>query len=503
MNVADCGYEWLATPLMLFTHSDRLLFLINWVSYLMLPGLVFCVLRFCGVAGRVAWWWSWLLATGWCYVMQSASVANDSFGAIYALAAVALALKSQKTGNVNDFWISLLAAALTTGVKQTNIPLVMLWLIAAWPQRRVVLTRPAATLAAGLAGLLVSGVPITIFNLKYTGDWSGINAIETWYPAWRLKLASPFWGIVGNAFCLPLQNIVPPFLPGSGSWNRIMERFLDTSFGAHFRSFESFAHLSPGISESSAGIGMAIVLMAAISAWGVIQYRRSPRSSSFLQHFLRLTPWLLLLIFMAKDGEAQSARHMAAYYVFLFPLLLATSGQETLVRKIWWQNIALVCMASAIGLSVVNINRPLFPAESLMGRLAAAHPKSKSIAIVKAVYDEPATFEKLKGWLREQLPRGEPLIGFTAWDDPQLEPILWQPWGSRKVEWVLPQDTPGQLLKEGIRTVVIEGQPGPVNRDLESWMTRYHARLVADTAFQRGGHMDFPSHVYIMQLAGG
>ncbi|HXB60153.1 MAG TPA: hypothetical protein VNU95_11335, partial [Candidatus Acidoferrales bacterium] len=80
MNVVDCGYEWLMTPLMLFTHTDRFLFLLNWVSYLMLPGLFFCVLRYCGAAGRVAWWWSWLLASGWCYVMQAASVANDLFG---------------------------------------------------------------------------------------------------------------------------------------------------------------------------------------------------------------------------------------------------------------------------------------------------------------------------------------------------------------------------------------------------------------------------------------
>ena len=49
MNVANCGYEWLMAPLLLFTHTDRLLFLVNWVSYLLLPGLIFSVFgRFIG-----------------------------------------------------------------------------------------------------------------------------------------------------------------------------------------------------------------------------------------------------------------------------------------------------------------------------------------------------------------------------------------------------------------------------------------------------------------------
>src|SRR5882724_3085620 len=41
MNISSCGMEWLSSPLILFSNTDRLLFLINWISYLMLPGLVF------------------------------------------------------------------------------------------------------------------------------------------------------------------------------------------------------------------------------------------------------------------------------------------------------------------------------------------------------------------------------------------------------------------------------------------------------------------------------
>src|SRR5208282_1112074 len=63
MNIGGCGWEWLAAPLILFTHSDRLLFLINWLPYLMVPGLVFSVFTRLGLRPRVAWWWAWLLAS--------------------------------------------------------------------------------------------------------------------------------------------------------------------------------------------------------------------------------------------------------------------------------------------------------------------------------------------------------------------------------------------------------------------------------------------------------
>ena len=43
MNIAGCGFEWLCAPVMLFTQTDRFIFLLNWVSYLLLPGLIFSV----------------------------------------------------------------------------------------------------------------------------------------------------------------------------------------------------------------------------------------------------------------------------------------------------------------------------------------------------------------------------------------------------------------------------------------------------------------------------
>jgi hypothetical protein len=60
MNSHACGMEWMMTPMLLFTKSDRGLFLLNLISFIFLPGLIFSVWTRLGVRPRVAWHWMWL-----------------------------------------------------------------------------------------------------------------------------------------------------------------------------------------------------------------------------------------------------------------------------------------------------------------------------------------------------------------------------------------------------------------------------------------------------------
>ncbi|MCX6909262.1 MAG: hypothetical protein NTY01_14640, partial [Verrucomicrobia bacterium] len=92
-----CGFEWLAAPLVVFAKSDRWLFLINAFSFLLLPGLVFRVLRSLNAGARVAWHWMWLLPSGYSFVLQAGSLGNDLFAVVYALAAVDLALQARRS----------------------------------------------------------------------------------------------------------------------------------------------------------------------------------------------------------------------------------------------------------------------------------------------------------------------------------------------------------------------------------------------------------------------
>ena len=76
MNNRACRFEWLTAPLLLFTGSDRSLFLINFVSFLLLSGFRFSVRTRLGVRPRVAWWWMWLLPTGYNFLLQAGSVSK-------------------------------------------------------------------------------------------------------------------------------------------------------------------------------------------------------------------------------------------------------------------------------------------------------------------------------------------------------------------------------------------------------------------------------------------
>jgi len=506
MNIAGCGFEWLSAPLILFTRTDRCVFLINLVSYLMLPGLIFSVFTRLQVRPRVAWWWMWLLSSGWCFVMQASSIANDSFAVIYALAAVDFALRARRSRRMSDLWLSMLAVALLTGAKQTCIPLALLWLIAIWPGARLLLARPVATAALAGVCLLVSAVPLAFFNLAHTGTWIGLpRNLGPQSKQWgNTQLNSPFWGIVGNTFCLSAQNLKPPFFPFAGAWNRAMRRFLQTPMGTHFASFENFGFLSRGVSEGEAGIGLGICVLALASLWAMRRCAHTPPAggvadSDRLLWWLRLTPWALLLLFMAKVGTYQNARQLAPYYVFLLPLLLVRPGQVAVVRRRWWQCLGLVVMLLTAGLVVVARNRPLFPAETIISWLETKYPDSNLVKRVRFSYGSRLAVESQRNAFREYLTPQEPVIGYASLLG-GCEVGFWLPFGSRRVERVLADDTPEQLSRSGIHYVVVEDSALKMSDEtIEQWMEHYDGDLVAQLQFPKA--IDGPpGQLYLVRL---
>src|SRR5580698_2527552 len=96
MNDRACGMEWLSAPILLFTQSTRGLFLLNFLPFLLMPGLIFSVFNQLGVRGRVAWYWMWLLPSGYTFLLQAGGNANDTFPTVYALAAIYFALRARR-----------------------------------------------------------------------------------------------------------------------------------------------------------------------------------------------------------------------------------------------------------------------------------------------------------------------------------------------------------------------------------------------------------------------
>lgn len=506
MNIANCGFEWLTAPLMLFTGSDRWLFFINLVSYALLPGLIFSVFRQLEVTGRVAWWWMWILSGGFCYAFQAGTIANDSFAAIYALASVDFALRAGKTGQIGDLWISMLAAALTTGAKQTDIPLVLPWLIAALPALHLLWHRPWATMTIAAISLLISAMPMICLNLGHDGNWSGVpnHPGPDWTEWQSIELRSPFWGIVGNAFSLPLQQYSPPFFFCYQSWNDLMARFVNTPLGSHFSAFENFGHLKAFPTEISAGLGFMIGLLLPVSIFWHCRWNRQRGCSASkpVIHWniflLRVTPWALLLLFMAKVSAMESARQLAPYYPFLLPAVLVLIGMPVLVRKRWWQRFGLLSMATTAALMILSPSRPLWPAGTFFGLLAHYHSHSNLIARAQSYYQAPEINDAMRHVFQKTLPADEPVVGYAT-TVMALEPGLWRPF-QRRVERVRPDDPREYLEHLGIHYVVVEN---PFLRaagiSIEELMRHYDARLIDKIALSSGWNKP-PSYIYLIRL---
>jgi hypothetical protein len=502
MNVVGSNFEWLSAPLILFTGSVRGIFLINVISYLMLPGLIFSVFTRLQVSPRVAWWWMWLLPSGWCFILQAGSTVNDSYAAVYALAMVDLAFRGYESKRTGDLWLSMLAAALATGVKQSNIPLALVWLVAAWPGIRLFKACPGTTAFVVAVSLLVSAVPQTALNIVHTGNWQGTaHGIKT--TVWNS--GSPPWRLIGNLFSIPIQNLVPPFFPFSDAWNRTMQHFLQTSLGTHFAAFERFGYLSSGVSEAQAGIGLGISLLTLVSlvaVRGLASTAASDGKKTCSGHFLlwiRLTPWMALLVFMVGICSFEDARLLAAYYLLLFPLLLAGTGHSRLVRQRWWQWFGLLVMLLAAGMLVISRDRPLFPERTIIEKLEARFPQSKFFPGIDAAYAAPRAISGAQNYFAHDIPPGERVVGFAT-KIGAFEQGLWMPFGQRRVERVLPDDTPEELRRRGIHYVLVEDDALEASgMTIEQWMQRYNGSLVDQLAFLQDRHRPL-AHLYLVVL---
>jgi len=167
LNTRGCGMEWVTAPLILFTGTDRLSFLINVACFALLPGRVFSVLKHLGVSGRTAWHWMWLLPTGYCYLLQAGSIGNDLFGALFALAAIELALRARQSERPEDLWLSLIAAGLMTAGKAFNELLLLPWQLAVWPALRLLIRRPLLFVLVILMAAGSSLLPTSWLNLRH------------------------------------------------------------------------------------------------------------------------------------------------------------------------------------------------------------------------------------------------------------------------------------------------------------------------------------------------
>ena len=534
MNDRACGIEWLSAPLLLFLRSDRALFLLNFIPFILLPGLIFSVWTRLGVRPRVAWSWMWLLPTGYCFLLQAGGAANDAFPTVYALAAIDFALRAR--GNSSKFKVqssksvsegrvprvpdsgspalnlepgtlnlelSLLSAALMVGAKASNMPLGLPWAVIFFPalwdawkrrgqlttdHRQLTILRALAWPVVLIVAVVVSFVPTAILNIRYLHDWSGLSIEHA-----GMNMKSPIAGLLGNAVLLVTNNFVPTFFPMAGWWNHhalehfpaALVRMMDANFEAGYNILGEMP------TEDWAGLGFGLSVLLVISILAGLWHRgsarntehgtRHPQSSTLYFRLALLAPWAALLAYCLKTGMVTPARLIAPYYPLLFPALLIAAGQAQVVRRRWWKVCAGVTLLLALAALVVTPPRPLWPWRAVLSRMVAARPNQPQLLRAQRVYEVYAHRSDPLAQIRQWFPPDLKVIGFIGTGD-DLDISLWKPYGSRRVEPFFVEDSGAKIRELGVEYVVVGDF---ILRDqrttIDEWLHRTNAELLQTT----------------------
>lgn len=457
LNVVGPNTEWLWAPIWVLTRSEKWCFLISFISFLFLPGVTFAYYRRIGISSRTAWTWMWLLPTGYCYAFQASSIASDGYCATFALASVLLVFRARERRNASDLICSLLAVSLITGVKQTNLLLVVLWAIPMAKAIRIVPIPKLAAVAGIVVAVLISFIPISYLNQKHTGNWKGFpKNTNTRFDQGKLEPDSVFWGIAGNTFAITAQNLLPPYFPWADRWNIAMERFVDSPQGKHLRSFERFGFLLRAPAEHNGGLGIGLSILILISLVAGIGVR-SARSSQLQPESLLLIgmPWLLLLVFMAKISVFQNARYLAPYYPFLLPLFFRQRGYDRLIKKSGWRLGAYFASLLTIFMIIVSRQRPLWPG-NFVASLIESRPSGAAFGRrVRNAFAFSDESPRTARWLRQELPASENIVGYAA-EIGYSEAAIWHTPTVKNVWRFLPEDKIESLRSRGIRYLLVE-----------------------------------------------
>jgi hypothetical protein len=498
LNVSATAFDWLTAPVLALARTDRWLFLINTLCYLLLPGLLFAVLARLGVKKRVAWYWMWLLPTGYCFALQAGGIGNDLFSTVYGLAAIHYGLKARESGQIQDLWLGILAAALLTGAKATNLPLLLPCALALWPSLNLIRKQMATSIAVVALAVAASFLPTALENARFTGSWGGDPHNQV-----QVQLESPVYGVIGNSLQLLVGNGMPPVMPFIKQWNRFVEKEKQTAFFERLvRHFPRFRldGTNELPQEEGAGIGLGLsglLVITGLAAWQgrkPAQARGGPNAKQRTGIFVCLGAWVALLAYMAKMGSEAGPRLLAPYYPLLFATFLLLPGTETLVRRPWWRLVALVAALSVLPALILSPARPLWPAQSVCHHLRQRFPNQALLERATTIYDVYRTRDDNLAPLRLYIPSACLEVGLIAGgDDPETS--LWRPFGARKVLEVTPANQ-AEVLGGRVTTVVVNKQALELafGCSVAQWLSEKHLRMLGQEKLRlqvKGGWQDW------------
>ena len=480
MNISGTQFEWMMAPLFILFKTDRLFFLINFIAYLFLPGLVFSVFRGLGISARISWWWMWVLPCGYCFVLQAASVGNDAFAAVYLLAALHYLFRARATGSMKNLALSTLAIALLTGAKASNLPLVLPWVVLLYFTRGPVFAQARPVVVAGtlLLAAVASFLPTALLNHAHTGDFFGDPT-----NGGHMKVEEPIGGIVGNLLQIGSQNLAPPLWYKEVSWNADVPSFLRPMLSRSFPRLDITLREFPG--EEGAGIGLGCTvgaaLFLAVGLWARI-FARGPAARRRAEaRWIAGAVAIAALVYMAKIATEAAPRVVTPYYPLIIASVLVLAALDgRVMRGRFWKCAGFLVMLSAVPMLVLSPSRPLFPAPWVSASIGQHGPPGLR-ARFEAVYEVYGRRAFAFQEITALLPPDERVVGFLQNGDTS-EVSLWRPFGSRKVVEVTPDDSAEEIHGRGIHLVVVSDDAlvWSLHTDISHLLARWSARVVAE-----------------------
>ena len=475
MNYSACAWEWTAMPFFALLRSDRGLFLVNAIGFLLMPGLLFSIFRRLGVARKVAWTWMWILPLAYGYATQAGSIGNDFTGTLFGLISVYYGLRACRSQDVKDVWLATLAAALMTDAKLSNLPLLLPCLVAVWPALPRLRERWIAGVAVMAVAALVSAAPIMALNQLHTGSWSGDPKNLS-----KIQIKSPAAAFLGNSLLLSQQSFMPPVLPAAHKVNDWLDEKMPDSWRTTLAEKFPRYRLN-GLNElpqeegAGLGLGVTLLLLAAIgiATCGFIRKRSFPKIS-----YVGLAAWVSVLFFMFKMGSEATARLLLPYYPLAVVPILLLPIQECLLQFRAWKIFTVLAALSVLPAVVLSPSRPLWPALSASEWLLRHYPDKPAAQRTAAVYTTYEHRNDALAPLRASLPDGVLKIGFLAGGN-DTDYSLWRPFGLRQVEYLQSGADRSINVPDGVEWIVVKRAAWQDVSDvpLETWAAQHHAKI--------------------------
>jgi hypothetical protein len=500
INYSATGFEWLMVPLFIVFKTDRLFFLINFIAYLLLPGVIFSVFSGLGISKRISWWWMWILPCGYCYILQAASAGNDSFAAVYFLASLHYLFQTKVSSAVKNLTFSCVAIALMTGAKASNLPLILPWLTVLFFYRKYFLkkSRPAMIAMLLMVAAAVSFLPMALLNIHFTGDYAGDPKSSG-----RMKVSNPVSGLLGNSLQMAKDNLAPPVMPRPIDWEPLLPSSLKASLLRDFPRLD--LHTGELQIEEEAGLGLGIVLFVGLFVARGIGAKVTDPSLIVSRNNQAL--WVTgagavaCLAYMSKMGSESTSRLIAAYYPLLIAGILAlVSLDGRIVHRCVFKWAGFIAMLSALPLVILCPARPLFPVQVVSNIMAGSHAPTEIVTRYNQVYGVYDARSDAFKELIVSIPPNERVIGFLQIGD-DTEVSLWRPFGARKVIEVTPEDSMEEVKARGIHFVVV-GQDALANRYHTTFAlltAKWSGSLVAEKSIILRAHRG-PETWYLLRL---